>query len=127
MKRKSGYFGMGALTLAALLAMGSGAWATASQGSQDPSYTCSIKVPEPEPANLAALAKISAEQAMAAAQAAYPGSKAQKVALENENGCLVFCVDLSNGLEVKVDAGTGAVLGHEQGDSEEENHEDHKQ
>jgi uncharacterized iron-regulated membrane protein len=125
MKKRFGFLGIGALAFLVLLSlMLSGAPALADQS---PSYSCSIKVPEPEPANLAALAKITAEQAMAAAQAAYPGSKAQKVTLENENGCLVFCVDLSNGLEVKVDAGNGAVLGHEQGDSEEENHEDHKQ
>jgi uncharacterized membrane protein YkoI len=57
---------------------------------------------------------------MAAARAAYPGSRVQRVELENENGCLVYCVSLSNGLEVKVDAGTGIVLHQEQEDSEDE-------
>ena len=122
MKKRIGFFGMGTLALMALLGlMLSGARTGAGQS---PSYPCSIKVPKPEPANLAALAKITAEQAMAAAQAAYPGSKVQKVELENENGCLVFCVNLSNGLEVKVDAGTAAVLQHEQEDSEDEGQEE---
>ena len=115
MKTRIGFFVMIALALLGMMLSGAGALAD-----QSPSYPCSIKVPNPEPANLSALAKITAGQAMAAAQAAYPGSKVQKVALENENGCLVFCVNLSNGLEVKVDAGTGAVLQHEQGDSEDE-------
>jgi len=72
--------------------------------------SCSIKVPEPEPVDLTSLAKIPADQAMAAAQAAYPGSRVKGLALENENGCLVYSVLLSNGLEVKVDAGNGIVL-----------------
>jgi len=125
MKKIIGFFGMGALALLAPLSLLlSEARALADQ---NPSYPCSIKVSKPEPANLSALAKITAEQAMAAAQAAYPGSKVQKVQLENENGCLVFCVNLSNGLEVKVDAGTAAVLRHEQGDSENEDDEDKEQ
>jgi len=69
------------------------------------------------------LAKITADQAMAAARAAYPGSRVQRVELENENGCLVYGVSLSNGLEVKVDAGTGIVLHQEQEDSEDEGQE----
>lgn len=69
-----------------------------------------VKVPEPEPADLASLAKIPADQAMTAALAAYPGSRVRALALENEDGCLVYSVLLSNGLEVKVDAGNGQVL-----------------
>lgn len=72
--------------------------------------SCSIKVPEPEPVDLTSLAKIPAERAMAAALAAYPGSRVRALALENENGYLVYSVLLSNGLEVKVDAGNGQVL-----------------
>jgi len=33
--------------------------------------------------------------------------------LDNEDGTLVFSVELDNGMEVKVDAATGAVLGTE--------------
>ena len=122
MKKRIGFSWIGTLAFLALLGMVlSGVPIFAGQS---PSYPCSIKVPKPEPADLAALAKITAEQAMAAAQSAYPGSKVLKVELENENGCLVFCVNLSNGLEVKVDAGTAAVLRHEHENSKDENDED---
>jgi len=43
--------------------------------SETPRYPCSLKVPEPEPANLATLAEITPDQAKAAAQAARPGSR----------------------------------------------------
>ena len=33
-----------------------------------------------------------------------------KVELDNENGALVYSVELSNGMDVKVDAGNAAVL-----------------
>jgi hypothetical protein len=84
-----------------------------------PAYSCSIKVPEPEPVDLTALATLPADKAMAAALAAYPGSRVRKVALENANGCLVYRVLLSNGLEVKVDAGNGQVLRAESADDED--------
>ncbi len=122
MKKQLLRFGGFFLALAALLAIRPGGWAVASQGGQVPSYSCSIKVPEPEPPNLAALAKITANQAIAAAQAAYPGTQVKKVELENENGCLIYAVELSNGLELKVDAGNGKVVHHEQ-----ENAEEHKE
>lgn len=119
MSRKAlGFTGV-LLVLAAFVALGSGGWVLAGQVGQTPSYECSIKVPEPEPANLASLAKITVDQAMAAAQAAYPGTKVRKVALENENGCLVYAVELSNGLELKVDAGNGKVVHQEQPNMEE--------
>lgn len=88
------------------------------QNLQHPAYVSSIKVPEPEPRNLAALAKITAAQAMAAARTAYPGTKVEKLALENENGSLVYAVNLSNGLEVEVDAGNAKVLHVESSQSE---------
>ena len=59
----------------------------------------------------------------AAARAAYPGSWVQRVELENDNGCLVYVVSLSNGLEVKVDAGIGVMLHQEQEDPEDESQE----
>jgi hypothetical protein len=81
-----------------------------SAGPQLAASSCSIRVPEPEPVDLTFLAKIPADKAMAATQAAYPGSRVRALTLENENGCLVYSVLLSNGLEVKVDAGNGLVL-----------------
>ncbi|MBI4796399.1 MAG: PepSY domain-containing protein [Deltaproteobacteria bacterium] len=79
-------------------------------GFQAPTSSCSIKVPEPEPMDLTTLAKISADKAMATALAACPGTRVIKVELANEDGCLVYEVLLSTGLEVKVDAGNGQVL-----------------
>jgi len=81
--------------------------------------SCSIKVPEPEPFDLTSLAKIPADKAMAVALAAYPGSRVRALALENENGCLVYSVLLSNALEVKVDAGNGQVVRFASEDDEE--------
>jgi hypothetical protein len=124
------YLGITALALLiALISMGAGSAGMpppavlGQPGSQAPANSCSIKVPKPEPTNLSALAKITADQAMAAARAAYPGSRVHRVELENDNGCLVYGVSLSNGLEVKVDAGTGVVLHQEQEDSEDEGQE----
>jgi uncharacterized membrane protein YkoI len=97
---------------------------------QDPAYRGSIVVNEAqyegksetdEAAALQALAKISADQAKAAALAANPGATAKKVSLESENGVLVYAVELANGVEVKVDAGNAKVLHTEQaGEGQEE-------
>ncbi len=121
MKKRTSFARIGSLALLTLFGlMLSGPRTVAGQSPNNP---CSIKVPKPEPTNLSALAKITADQAMAAARAAYPGSRVQRVELENDNGCLVYGVSLSNGLEVKVDAGTGVVLHQEQEDSEDESQE----
>jgi hypothetical protein len=121
MEKRTYFLGIGSLALLTLFAMMlSGARSTAGQSPNNP---CSIKVPKPAPTNLSALAKITADQAMTAARAAYPGSRVQRVELKNDNGCLVYGVSLSNGLEVKVDAGTGVVLHQEQEDSEDESQE----
>ena len=119
MKRLLGMPGLGMLALAwlaVLLDVGAGSAGMPSPSLAGPAGpqlsvpSCSIKVPEPEPVDLTSLAKIPAERAMAAALAAYPGSRVRALALENENGYLVYSVLLSNGLEVKVDAGNGQVL-----------------
>jgi hypothetical protein len=116
--KNNGVWKGASLALALLLVgwVGKGAWPAAPSGAQHqaqeqvPSYSCSIRVPEPEPADLSTLAKIKADQAMGAAQAAFPGAAVKKVELDNENGCLVYSVVLSNGLDVKVDAGNGTVF-----------------
>jgi hypothetical protein len=87
---------------------------------QDPSYSCSTTVPDPEPADLSSLAGITADSAAAAALQANPGTTANKVELDNENGCLVYSIELSNGLDVKVDAGNGAILHVEPADGDDE-------
>ena len=58
-------------------------------------------------------AGITADEAKAAAEAAYSGAKAVAVELENENSQVIYEVELDNGLEVIVDAGNGEVLGTE--------------
>jgi uncharacterized membrane protein YkoI len=59
-------------------------------------------------------ASITAEEAKAAAEAAYPGAKALEVELEKENGSVIYEVELDNGMEVIVDTANGKVLGAEQ-------------
>lgn len=59
---------------------------------------------------------ITPEQAKAATLAANPGTTAVEVDLDRENGAQVYEVKLDNGLEVKVDASNGTILGTEQED-----------
>lgn len=78
---------------------------------QDPKLACSISVPNPEPFDLTPLTKITAANAKAKALAGQPaGTTVLLVDLSNENGCLVYSVEMSNRLEAKVDAGNGAIL-----------------
>lgn len=78
---------------------------------------------EQENAGLAAKAKITKEDAVKAAEAAYPDHTAKQAGIENENGCLVYEVEMSDqtgkALEVKVDAGNAKVLAAES-DSEQD-------
>ncbi len=90
-----------------------------SEDAQEPSYTGSVKVPEPEPKDLNILAKITADQAKEAALTSNPGTTAKKAELDNENGFLVWSVELSNGADAKVDAGDGKVLATEPADPNE--------
>jgi len=86
---------------------------------QLPAYASSIRVNEAqyegaseadEATALASLATITPEQAKAAALAANPGATVVKVELDDENGALVYSVELSDGLDVEVDAGSAEVL-----------------
>ncbi len=98
--------------------------------SQDPALNGSIQSPEDESVSeadeaksLEGLAKISPADAEQAALAVVPGGTVNgAAALENENGSVVYEVDVtgSDGTqhEVKVDAGTGDVLAQDNGDSE---------
>lgn len=67
-------------------------------------------------AKLTPLAKVTPEQASAAATAKVPGT-AGKVELEDENGNVVYGVEVTAAdgtkSDVKVDAGNGAVLSQE--------------
>jgi uncharacterized membrane protein YkoI len=88
-----------------------------------PSYTGSITVSPSQDSGLSeseeatalqSQAKIPASDAETAALAANPGATVTKSEIDNENGALVYSVELSNGSDVKVDAGTGQVLHTEQ-------------
>jgi len=59
---------------------------------------------------LQAKATISAADAEAIALAANPGTNVVETELDNENGVLVYDVELDNGTEVKIDAGNGQIL-----------------
>ncbi len=91
---------------------------------QDPKYACSTSVPENTPtAKLAALAKLTTRQAEAAASAAVAGTVIG-VKLDDENGCLVYSVQIngSDGKihDVKVDVSTGKILHQDLGDESEQ-------
>ena len=64
-------------------------------------------------------ATISVADAEAAALAANPGASIIDTDLDNENGVLVYSVELDNGSEAKVDAGTGEILYTEFDDTED--------
>lgn len=117
MKATTGLLLAGALTLAlGSMVIGTDRKAQAATGKanpETPGLTCSIKVPNPAPKDLSALAKINADTAMSAAKQAYPNIAVKKVELDNENGCLVYSLELKNGGEVLVDAGNGKVLRQE--------------
>jgi len=83
---------------------------------QEPNYVASIKAPQMddethEAKALEAYAKITPEDAKNAALAKVPG-KVVKVSLDNENGYVVYSVEISTDAgvkDVKVDAGNGRV------------------
>lgn len=103
---------------------------------QSPSYSSSITAPQgtdtgaetkdDEAAEAKALAStpglIGEQAAQDAALAAFPGT-VQKVELDNENGNIVYSVEITNdagaSADVKVDAGNGTVLHQEAGGADE--------
>ncbi len=97
----------------------------ANQGDHQPSYTASIKAAQDqkdqgeqdESKALAGMAKITADQAKEAALAQFPGATVAKVELDNEDGNVVYSVQLidksGTSQDVKVDAGNGKVLATE--------------
>ena len=98
---------------------------------QDPAYTGSISIADSAPdtglqpsevdesAALQSQATITVDQARQAALAANPGTTVTKAELGNENGSLVYDVELSNGMDVKVDAGNGQILATDTADANE--------
>jgi len=76
---------------------------------------------QPEAAKLQLLAKITTQQAQQAAEASV-GGKAKSVKLENEDGNLVYAVEIGQ-QEVTVDAGNGKVLYAENANQQDEKNE----
>lgn len=62
---------------------------------------------------------ITSDQAKQAALAANPGTSVTQASLNDENGTLIYNVELSNGSDVKVDASTGTILSTDAADSRE--------
>ena len=103
------------LALAGGLVLGTAA-ATVAQGNQvkGDALPCSIKVARDRNASgLRGMARISATQALSAAQAAGAGVLG-KTSLEDENGCVVYAVQKTSvdgkRYEVLIDAGNARVL-----------------
>lgn len=121
---------VGALMVSPILAQGPSATPAGSEkDGQTPLYSATVQVDEAlyenmseadEAVALASQATLTADEAIASAVAANPGSGAVKTELDNENGALVYSVELDNGLDVKVDAASGAVLNTEQAGSDEQ-------
>ena len=68
-----------------------------------------------EAAALQSQATISAADAEAAALAANPGASVVQTELDDENGSVVYSVELDNGSDVNVDATNGTILTTETG------------
>ncbi len=97
---------IGGVVLTALIAIGG-------VSAQQANHEGSIQVKSDDEAAFAGMAKISLDSAVNAALQAVPG-KALKVELENENGYLVYGVEIAKTdkqvMNVKIDAGNGKVL-----------------
>lgn len=98
-------------------------------GDQNPSYRASITAPEQELGSeqaearvLRSKATVSAAEARSAALAAVPGTAGQ-VELDNENGNVVYSVEITKAdrtaVDVKVDAGNAKVLHQEADDGDD--------
>jgi uncharacterized membrane protein YkoI len=77
--------------------------------------------PDNEAADAAALAgnaTVTADQANATVLAANPGATVVKAELDDENGVLVYSVELSTGADVKIDAQKGNIVNTDQAGSD---------
>jgi uncharacterized membrane protein YkoI len=60
-----------------------------------------------------ATASITADQARSIAETAHPGATALEIEFDHDDGFALFKVELNNGIDVTIDASTGAILGSE--------------
>jgi uncharacterized membrane protein YkoI len=117
------------VVLAALLAIG-----TVGLKAQQATYSGSIKIKNGDETAFADIAKISLDSAMNKALKQVPG-KVLRVELENENGYLVYGVEIAKTdhqtVDVKVDAGNGKILkidqDNDEGHEEENSHNGHEE
>jgi uncharacterized membrane protein YkoI len=109
------------IVLVVILAIG-GVAMSAHQAKQ----TGSIQIKSDDEAGYAGEAKISFDSAVNAALQSVPG-KVLKAELENENGYLVYGVEVAKAdhqiADVKIDAGNGKVLKIETDQKDDEGHE----
>lgn len=137
MRKNAVWMLLAAAVVASVVALAQKAGGTGSaqsqMGPQNPSYVGSLPVREDQGAKAyQALTKVTAEEAVRAAQAALGTTQSpSKVQLGVENGYLVWEVVIGD-QEVKVDAGNGQVLhreavGHEEAREGEGEHEDSEQ
>lgn len=120
---------------ASALALSAGVYAAKESGFfggevQESSYQGSIAVGQAQESDFPGMAKISLQEAMQAALVKVPG-EVLKAELEDENGYLVYGVEVTSSdrsvTDFKVDAGTGAVLALDKDEAnhhEKEQHED---
>ena len=90
---------------------------------EDMRFTGTIRVKDSQKKQFPSLARINPAQAVKSVEKQFPG-KVTKVALENENNFLMYSVVINNQgklLEVKVDAGTGKVVGKEDASADKGN------
>ncbi|GAB4414162.1 MAG: PepSY domain-containing protein [Thermodesulfovibrionales bacterium] len=110
---------IGGVVLATLIAI-------AGVSAQQAKHTGSIQVKSDDEAGFAGMAAISLDSAINAALKQVPG-KVLKAELENENGYLVYGVEIAKTdhqiVDVKVDAGNGKVLKIETDQKDNKGHE----
>ncbi|GBD96405.1 MAG TPA: peptidase M4 [Nitrospirae bacterium] len=118
--KNSGAFIVGVLTV--LLTIGG----VTAEEVRHTSQTGSIQIKSIDEAGLAGMARISMDSAINAALAQVRG-KVLRAELENENGYLVYGVEIVRAdrqvIDVKVDAGNGKILKIEQDQSDNEDRE----
>lgn len=114
------------LVALALLTLGLAGGATLVFASNTPNSD----VGEEDPAIDASTVALSEDQAQQAVLAQYPGATIGEIQLEDENGTIVFGIQITfEGLayDVKVDANTGAVLSADTDDQTQEEESDPSQ
>jgi uncharacterized membrane protein YkoI len=111
----AGYL-LGSVALSPAFAQTATPSATPSQAQAEPAEKQGTETgnDQAESAALASQAKITADQANAAALGQFPGGTVKKTSLDDENGTVVYSVELTDSAgtaqEVKVDAASAKVL-----------------